>query len=357
MMNNFEKKITTHLKCWNAGKKRGPLLITFRVTRGCDLKCRFCAPYEESVLDGELEFCHYEKILRDAHLLGVQYCAIVGGGEALYKKKLTIQIIDMAKQLGMTCWLVTNGYNFDENTIKHLVEIGFDTILFSIDGINPETHDSLRGVPGSFKRIISNIEIFNHWKARLHKKKPFLAAQTLIVKDNYSEALDVRMLVKRLEMREFIINYFVPQIPSDKKFLLSNSERMQVDKKIRGLLKQPFVQKATNFKNYLKIQDIIHDKYHAKPGTGLLSSYCFQPWYHLNVSEHGEVNSCPEWNRGERITVLDNSIEEIWFGTYMDNFRKEILNKNLIRFCQRHCNFSVALENIKISELVNHRAD
>lgn len=353
-MNPFENKLINSLIEWGEGKKKPPLIVSFRVTRGCDLKCRFCAVHDPSELKKELKIEDYKKLINELCDLGVKYCALIGGGEALYKKKLTLQIIALVKKKGMTCWLVTNGFNLDEKTIKHLVSIGFDTILFSIDGSNKKTHNHLRGVDGAFERTIKNIELFNYWKTRLEKKKPELKIQTLILKDNYNEIEDILNLVKKLNIKSLIINYLVPQFEREKKFLLNKKEEAKLNRKLKELLKNKENEKITNFKDYLKVKKLIKKRYNTNSKKDLISAYCFQPWYHLNISEFGHINVCPEINKGDRkkISISKESIKDVWFGQYLEGFRKTILNKKLLKHCQKYCNFPIAIENLKISNLL-----
>lgn len=355
-MNKFEKKLVYNLIEWNRGKKKPPLITSFRVTRGCDLKCRFCAGHDPSELKKELKIEDYKKLIAELYDLGVEYYALIGGGEALYKKRLTLQIIDIAKKKGMTCWLVTNGFNLDEKTVKHLVDIDFDTVLFSIDGSNKETHDYLRGVNGAFERVIKNIELFNYWKTKLRKKKPDIKVQTLILKDNYSEIEDILNLIKKLKIKKLIINYFVPQFEREKKFSLNKKEETRLNDKLKKLLKNKENERLTNFKDYLKVRRLIKKRYNSNPKKNLLSAYCFQPWYHLNISELGHINVCPEINRGNRkqINLSEESVKDVWFGQYLENFRKKILSKKLLGHCQKYCNFPIAIENLKISNLLKN---
>lgn len=353
-MNQFENKLINNLIEWGKGKKKPPLIVSFRVTRGCDLKCRFCAGHDPSELKKELKIEDYKKLIDGLCGLGVKYCALIGGGEALYKKKLTLRIIDFVKKKGMACWLVTNGFNFDEKTIKHLINIGFDTVLFSIDGSNKKTHDHLRGVNGAFERTIKNIKLFNYWKTRLRKKKPELKVQTLILNYNYNEIEDILSLIKKLKIKSLIINYFVPQFKREKKFSLNKKEETELNNKLKELLKNKKNEKLTNFKDYLKVKELIKKRYNTNMKKDIISAYCFQPWYHLNISELGHINVCPEINRGDRkkISLSEESIKEVWFGQHLERFRKMILSKKMLGHCQKYCNFPIAIENLKISNLL-----
>ena len=55
--------------------------------------------------------------------------------------------------------LATNGFDFTEDRIRNLHEIGIDKLNISIDSWNPEEHDALRGREGSHRRALQTLEL------------------------------------------------------------------------------------------------------------------------------------------------------------------------------------------------------
>lgn len=360
-MDKFEKKILDNLKKWNQGKKIPPCLVTFRITNACDLKCLFCLSWKDDAGIKELEIPDYRKVLKQLNQLGVKLCAIIGGGEALVRKEIMFEIIKLAKQYNMKCWLVTNLMNLQEKDMQQMINLNLDTILISIDSNNPSTHDFLRRKKGSFDTIIKNIHLFNHWKKKLNKKKPRLKIQMLITNQNYKDLEGMIKLSKQLKISKLIINYLVVRYKRFAWLELNRSQTEELKKDLLKFLKQDKNnQDYTNFEDYIKIIRILKDYKkrnkltYAPKNQTIVGSYCFQPWLHLNISEGGFINYCPELNdRHKKENVRDKNVEDIWYGKEFTEFRKKILTGKIIDKCMKYCNLPVFIENLKIKSYLD----
>lgn len=355
-MNQFERKIIHNLNHLTMKKEMPPLLVSLRLTSKCDLACLFCAPDLRIKSSEELKTKDYRKLFKDLNQMKVKLCAIVGGGEALCKKKLTLQIIKLIKEYKMSGWLVTNGVNFENNTIKRIVALDFDSVLLSLDSPHAKIHDYLRGKEGAFDKVIRNIKLFNHWKKKLKRKKPLLKIQMLITNKNYNQIDQMLALVKKLKVNKLILNYLVIHKKKWEKLQLNEKETNELRKKLRFLLNFNKVNKRfTNFQDYLKVIEL-RNKYkkrfkEIKKDTRL--TYCFQPWYHLNISETGFINFCPELdNRYGESSIKKKTVYQIWHGRNYKKFREKILNGKMLNVCARYCNLPIVIENLKIEKLV-----
>ena len=69
--------------------------------------------------------------------------------------RIRINNVEMVRKIigsGMNGSITTNGTLLDQEHIRELVELGWDLLVFSIDGGDPETNDRLRGMAGAFKK-------------------------------------------------------------------------------------------------------------------------------------------------------------------------------------------------------------
>lgn len=358
-MNRFEEQLIKNLKCWAIKKETPPLLVSFRLTSGCDLSCLFCDPNIRIKSSEELKIGDYEKLLKELNQAGVKLCAIVGGGEALCKKELTLQVIKLIKKYKMVGWLVTNGVNFDKKMIRELVKIGFDSVLFSLDGPNAEIHDYLRGRNGTFDRVIKNIQSFNYWKIKLKRRKPFLKVQTLLTNKNYNQIGRMLSLIRKLKMNYLILNFLVTHKKEWEKLQLNETEEKKLKKDLKYFLNlNKANKKFTNFQDYLRIIESKNGyrKKFKRTKEDILSSYCFQSWYHLNISETGFVNFCPELNNryGEG-SVKKKNVLDLWRGRNYNKFREKILKGQMLDICAKYCNLPVFIENLKIKDLIKNK--
>ena len=80
------------------------------------------------------------------------------GGEPFLRKDWHI-IGKKVRDLGMRLLVISNGYNINRDIIKKLVELEPHSVSTSLDAGTPETHDKIRGVKGSFKKVMEYIDL------------------------------------------------------------------------------------------------------------------------------------------------------------------------------------------------------
>ncbi len=103
-------------------------------------------------------------------------CITFFGGEPLLRKDLP-ELIKCCSESAMGSIIETNALKLDLRMAQRLKEAGLNTASMSIDSTDPETHDRLRGVKGTFNKMMSAVEyckelgINVHWSAYADKQK------------------------------------------------------------------------------------------------------------------------------------------------------------------------------------------
>jgi len=105
---------------------------------------------------------------------------VLTGGEPLLRKNLD-NIIKICKKMGLKTTLTTNGSLLDINMIDRFLESGLDIISLSLDSLDPNKHDEIRGVKGAFNKAMGLIDVLSK------NKKIHLTLITTIMKDNIDE--------------------------------------------------------------------------------------------------------------------------------------------------------------------------
>lgn len=133
-----------------------PLLLQLELTRQCNVFCKHC--YNNSGVNNEVkdkmtpekwkEFCRY--IVSNG---GIFEC-VLSGGEPLLLGEHLFEIMDILGKDGTYFLLITNGYLLTEKIISRLENYRYKWIQVSIDGANPEFHDSFRQKQGSWERAV-----------------------------------------------------------------------------------------------------------------------------------------------------------------------------------------------------------
>lgn len=129
-----------------------PILGTLIVTYRCDLDCAMCDLPSRGDRRRELDTEGLRGTLdafRDLGVLGVG----VTGGEPLLRAD-TVDVIRHGTGRGLLMHLNTNGSLVGDGTPQALADAGLASVNLSLDGPDAETHDRLRGRPGSFSRVM-----------------------------------------------------------------------------------------------------------------------------------------------------------------------------------------------------------
>lgn len=132
-------------------------LVFWELTSRCNLKCCHCrAEATEDFSSGELSTEQIISVARDIRKAG-DPIMILTGGEPLVRN----DFFDIAKAcVGMfsRVALATNGTLVDDAMAKRIVEVGIKRVSVSLDGAKASTHDTFRGIPGSFEATIKGYD-------------------------------------------------------------------------------------------------------------------------------------------------------------------------------------------------------
>lgn len=157
--------------------------LFWECTLTCNARCKHCGSNAESKkYDGELTTGEiksaFSQIAKDMNAKRI--LINVTGGEPLLRKDL-FDVMKHVVGLGFRWGMTSNGMLFNDEILAKLQETNMETISISIDGIG-ETHDSFRGVAGSYDRILENIAKLKTVKAIRH-----LQVTTIFHKGNLAE--------------------------------------------------------------------------------------------------------------------------------------------------------------------------
>jgi Fe-coproporphyrin III synthase len=146
------KDLPSHLLQFSKDKKP---VVVWNTTRRCNLKCVHCYSRSEDIdYGGELSFEEGQALIDDLAQFGSPVL-LFSGGEPLVRRDL-LDLIRYAVSRGMRAVISTNGTLITRKMAEELREIGLSYVGISLDGLE-ETHDSFRGVSGTFRRVMAAI--------------------------------------------------------------------------------------------------------------------------------------------------------------------------------------------------------
>jgi len=134
-----------------------PFQVVWNITRACNLKCLHC--YESAGQKGADELTT-EEALRGVDILadaGVLILAF-SGGEPTIRPDI-LQLVQRSSDRGMFTAVATNAVVFSSRKkVKEFKKAGLQFAQISLDGLDPQTHDRFRGVPGTFEKTVQGIK-------------------------------------------------------------------------------------------------------------------------------------------------------------------------------------------------------
>jgi len=139
-----------------------PTLNSYYVylTAGCNLACQHCwlSPkfQRNGGTGGHLDYDLFALAIDEGIPLGLRNVKLTGGEPLLHPD--FIKLVDLIKEKELRLTIETNGVLLTKSLASYLKEKStLAHISVSLDGAAPETHDSFRGVKGSFARAVQGI--------------------------------------------------------------------------------------------------------------------------------------------------------------------------------------------------------
>ncbi|MEM5853496.1 MAG: radical SAM protein, partial [Candidatus Aenigmatarchaeota archaeon] len=268
------------------------------------------------------------------------------GGEPMMVPEITIKMMEIVKEYGVTGRIVNNGTLWREKDIKKVVEIGWDNVIFSVDGATPEVNDKSRGVKGTFEKIIKNIKLFNHYKKVLGKDIPLIEFSTVVSKINYFQLGEIIKLAHDLKINNITFEPVFVSNPEVEKLKVSKKERDFIMKNIPEWKKlADSLNISTNLDDLLEIKEIektgkLKEKIleiSRGEENPFLKIPCFEPFLWPKIEADGRVGPCSTIFLSDfckrEVSVREKSFQEVWYGEEFEAFRKMIMSGKLFEAC------------------------
>ena len=120
-----------------------PSLVSWNLTKKCNLQCPHCYLSAGRAADRELTTDECLALLDEMRTLGTEML-ILTGGEPLLRKDI-YQLAETASGMGMWVVMGTNGVLVTRAVARKMVECGVKGVGISIDSADPDRHNAFRG--------------------------------------------------------------------------------------------------------------------------------------------------------------------------------------------------------------------
>jgi radical SAM protein with 4Fe4S-binding SPASM domain len=342
----------------------GPHLLLVQLNYKCNLRCSFCGQWGSTgifknlpagVLRQTLPLSVLQRVIRELPI--TCRSVFLWGGETLQYLDL-IPLIRCIKERGMVCALVTNG-TFLPKHARSLVEADIDEIDVSLDAME-ETHDRLRGAPGTFQAALEGIRIARTARSARGSRRPLIIVNTTLfpaavgelpalIRQLRLEGVDFTMLGKlqyatreQGEAHEKVFQKLFQIIPTSWKGFERRPEPEGAER-IRAAVEELLSDGANKgFVGWGNVpwgpRDFYH--YYLDPTTCVPADRaCRYPWDAVSICPNGDVTPCPDFPDVVVGNVKQESLPPIWNGPRFRDFRRKLAGQRRFPICTTCCHF------------------
>jgi len=319
------QRIATHGKCEfymkladspeaKAKAEFVPLIVSWNVTRRCNLKCSHCyinATKEE--FRGELTTQEAKQLMNQLSEVS-KPLLVLSGGEPMLREDI-YELIRYGADKGFRMGLGSNGTLIDGTAAKRLKHSGLKTVSISLDSSIPEKHDQFRGVENSWKKAVKAIKA-------LKRNGILVQVNTTLTQQNHSEIDEIMSLAEQLGVENFHLFFLVPtgrgaKIADISPTMYENMIKTTFAKSRRHRLNV----KPSCAPQFMRIaKDMGLDMRQWIRG-------CIAGLYYCRIFPNGDITPCP-YLPVKLGNIREKTFSEIWFES---NVFKDLRDSNKLR--------------------------
>lgn len=325
-----------------------PEVINIYPTDRCNLKCSMCFEKLRKP-NPELEIIDWIKIID--HIKRFQPRIHLSGGEPFVYPEI-VDLISYIKKNGLFLTITTNGTFLNEYA-EVIMRAKVNRIHISIDGPK-ETHDKIRGVKGTFDRIMEGLAKIR--KLKKHSNLPIIRINSMI---NFADETVMQEVIKigydiGAESIQFLHPMFVnskslinhhlfiqkhlhhdlnywqyADIASDKPENFSEAKNLLDNlKKERGIPIETFpLFNLEQLKAYYNMNSNFYSIIHGN---------CQAMWNTATILASGHLESCPDYILGN---CKEKNFMTLWNNEIMRTLRRRIKKHQFFTVCRACCFF------------------
>jgi len=346
------------LYCIPKGHSIPPMLITWRITYRCNLRCKMCFRYGEKGTTQEISKKESKNELNTKEIKKVidsiyktyrflPYKPLIGvtGGEPFMRKDI-FDVLEYMKSKGFRFAVTSNFALLNEEKVKRLVKLKPSDIRVSIDGPK-EIHDKIRCVKGTFDRAVNNLLLVK----KINKKIP-IRINCTISETNVDYLEEMVPLAKKLnahlnfqhlmflnkmllKAHERVTEKFLGKAIQRNTTMLSLSEK-SVEKLINRIRNIKKMAGEMNVKLTF-LPDLREDEirdYYLDLIRYRRSRTCNFPWSSVRITYEGKLFACMDYFYGN---LKEKGFGELWNNKKARLFRKTLKKIGLFPGCARCC--------------------
>ncbi len=274
-----------------------PSLVSWNLTKKCNLKCPHCYLDAGRSTARELDTEECLALVDEMADLGTEM-VILTGGEPLLRKDI-YQIAQAASRRGLWVVMGTNGVLVTDPVAEKMVECGVRGVGISIDSIDADRHDAFRGGRDAWHHSVRALET-----CRRHGLE--VLVQTTVMEENYDEISDLLAFARDQGAWSFNL-YFLVQTGRGTTMTELTAERTEA--LLAWLTRQqeeyrPMLVRAKCAPQFKRIA-------YEQGLAGLESGGCMAGTHYCRITPEGNVTPCP-YTAEVAGNVLEGGFASVW---------------------------------------------
>ena len=274
-----------------------PSLVSWNLTRMCNLRCPHCYMEGGRKAENELGTEECLALIEELVALGTEML-ILTGGEPLLRRDI-YDIARHASSRGIWVVMGSNGVLITDQVVEKMIESGVQGVAISIDSLEPEKHDHFRGGPNAWKYSVRALDI-----CRANGLQ--VLVQTTVMDMNYAEIPQLLAFAREKGAWSFNL-YFLVQTGRGQQMNDLSAERTEA--MLSNLVDwqdqyRPMLVRSKCAPQFKQIA-------YARGSGGLESGGCMAGTEYCRITPQGDVTPCP-YMTVVAGNVRDQSFGEIW---------------------------------------------
>lgn len=273
--------------------------LQFELSSRCNERCIHCyIPNGKKDVGFDMPTVKVKSIIDEFAEMGGLHVTL-SGGEAFLHNDL-IDICEYCRGKDLKISILSNLISLKDEQIPKLKAINLSIIQTSLYSMNPDIHDRITMVKGSFKRTKDAIEKLVAADIPVQISCPLMKAN----KDGYRDVLEYAKNLKIKARTDYIM---MAQADLNTKNLANRLSLAETEKVIRDILEYDLDYKQYTLAQKPRSEEIKFDKerFSHQPVCGVGYDNCC-------ITVNGDVYPCAGWQNFVLGNVYQQSLKEIW---------------------------------------------
>jgi MoaA/NifB/PqqE/SkfB family radical SAM enzyme/GT2 family glycosyltransferase len=305
-----------------------PEFVILDVTHRCNLKCNICEIRKDAPIK-EFSTEEIKDLITQSKGWGVKEF-VFSGGEPLIREDI-FEALDFIKNKGYRAGILTNGVILSADFLNKLLPYlasGSLSLSISLDSLNPQIHDDIRGSAGCFEKTVFSLKALSEHKL----SNPFINFNviSIILNENLEELTRMAEFFKSLgvnsiQFQPLMANNLIMKERSEKVKYWVPAERFEaLDNAVDSLIgfKRVNPRLVRNSENNLRLV-----KKYFRGELSPSDIKCQQAKKTMLIAYNGDVTTCFDCYGN----VRDESLKSIFYSYRADQAREKAL------LCRKPC--------------------